>query len=135
MLLKRRQRGALSQSLSPAGNEGPRYHRRGGYSALPAFLRGGEGCTRRLRPRNLTRILQKGPKVTNKVYFDVEINGEAAGRIVVGLFGKTVPKVCWREALHRIVAHSLPRLLRTSALSAPARRASATRLATCVNLL
>jgi len=35
---------------------------------------------------------KKGPKVTNKVYFDVEINGEAAGRIVIGLFGKTVPK-------------------------------------------
>lgn len=47
-----------------------------------------------MKPRNLTCILQKGPKVTNKVYFDIEINGEAAGRIVVGLFGKTVPKVC-----------------------------------------
>eukprot|EP00026_Physarum_polycephalum_P015871 Phypoly_transcript_16663.p1 GENE.Phypoly_transcript_16663~~Phypoly_transcript_16663.p1 ORF type:complete len:203 (+),score=38.07 Phypoly_transcript_16663:26-634(+) len=34
----------------------------------------------------------KGPKVTNKVYFDVTIGGEPAGRIVMGLFGKTVPK-------------------------------------------
>ena len=32
------------------------------------------------------------PKVTNKVYFDIEIDGEAAGRIVFGLYGKTVPK-------------------------------------------
>ncbi|XP_076465598.1 peptidyl-prolyl cis-trans isomerase B-like [Babylonia areolata] len=34
----------------------------------------------------------KGPKVTDKVFFDIEIGGESAGRIVIGLFGKTVPK-------------------------------------------
>lgn len=34
----------------------------------------------------------KGPKVTEKVFFDIEIGGEPAGRIVIGLFGKTVPK-------------------------------------------
>ena len=27
-----------------------------------------------------------------QVFFDIEIGGEAAGRIVIGLFGKTVPK-------------------------------------------
>jgi len=31
-------------------------------------------------------------KVTSKVYFDISINGEAAGRVVFGLFGKTVPR-------------------------------------------
>jgi cyclophilin family peptidyl-prolyl cis-trans isomerase len=30
--------------------------------------------------------------VTHKVYFDVAIDGEGAGRIVMELFGKTVPK-------------------------------------------
>nr|AND01173.1 putative peptidyl-prolyl cis-trans isomerase [Linum usitatissimum]AND01185.1 putative peptidyl-prolyl cis-trans isomerase [Linum usitatissimum] len=31
-------------------------------------------------------------EITNKVYFDVEINGKPAGRITMGLFGKAVPK-------------------------------------------
>ena len=34
----------------------------------------------------------KNPRVSNKVFFDIEIGGESAGRIVIGLFGKTVPK-------------------------------------------
>jgi len=34
----------------------------------------------------------KGPKVTDKVFFDMTIGGEPAGRIVIGLFGKTVEK-------------------------------------------
>jgi peptidylprolyl isomerase len=32
------------------------------------------------------------PKVTNKVFFDIEIDGTAAGRITFDLYGKTVPK-------------------------------------------
>lgn len=31
-------------------------------------------------------------KITNKVYFDVAINGQDQGRIVMGLFGEVVPK-------------------------------------------
>merc|ERR1719327_1445694 len=33
-----------------------------------------------------------GPLITHKVYFDIEIGGEAAGRVVMGLYGKAVPK-------------------------------------------
>eukprot|EP00250_Pteridium_aquilinum_P004797 c14997_g1_i1 orf=188-808(+) len=31
-------------------------------------------------------------EITHKVFFDVEIDGKPAGRVVMGLFGKTVPK-------------------------------------------
>lgn len=31
-------------------------------------------------------------KVTTKCFFDVDIGGEPAGRIVMGLFGDVVPK-------------------------------------------
>jgi peptidyl-prolyl cis-trans isomerase B (cyclophilin B) len=37
-------------------------------------------------------LCAKGPLITHKVFFDVEIGGEAIGRIEMGLYGKTVPK-------------------------------------------
>ena len=32
-----------------------------------------------------------GPKVTDKVFFDIAVGGEHAGRMVFALFGNTVP--------------------------------------------
>ncbi|WPT13509.1 Peptidyl-prolyl cis-trans isomerase CYP19-4 [Picochlorum sp. SENEW3] len=35
---------------------------------------------------------KRGPAITSKVFFDVSIDGKEAGRVVMGLYGKTVPK-------------------------------------------
>ncbi|XP_065836970.1 peptidyl-prolyl cis-trans isomerase B-like [Oscarella lobularis] len=37
-------------------------------------------------------LAKKGPLVTDKVFFDITIGDVETGRIVIGLFGKTVPK-------------------------------------------
>ena len=39
-----------------------------------------------------TAAKKKGPTITNKVFFDVSIGDKPAGRITMGLYGKTVPK-------------------------------------------
>merc|ERR1712100_911529 len=36
--------------------------------------------------------VEADPEVTDKVFFDIEIGGKPAGKIVMGLFGKDVPK-------------------------------------------
>merc|ERR1719178_608514 len=48
-------------------------------SALAAFLL-------------LASVAAQKPLITSKVYFDMTIGGEDAGRIVMGLYGKRVPK-------------------------------------------
>lgn len=35
---------------------------------------------------------KRGPQITDKVFFDITFGEKAEGRIVIGLFGNTVPK-------------------------------------------
>merc|ERR1719174_3031550 len=41
---------------------------------------------------SLQPVAAAEPAVTHKVFFDIEIDGVAAGRVVMGLFGEDVPK-------------------------------------------
>ncbi len=40
----------------------------------------------------LSLVDAKGPKITSKVYFDIKQGDKSLGRVVFGLYGKTVPK-------------------------------------------
>lgn len=60
--------------------------------AAAALLGLGGGLLMLLFPGTHAEERKKGPKVTAKVYFDIKIGDEHMGRMVIGLFGKTVPK-------------------------------------------
>uniref|UniRef100_A0A8C6XQG8 Peptidyl-prolyl cis-trans isomerase n=1 Tax=Naja naja TaxID=35670 RepID=A0A8C6XQG8_NAJNA len=57
-----------------------------------ALLGLGGGLLLLLFPGTHAEERKKGPKVTVKVYFDIKIGEEEVGRVVIGLFAKTVPK-------------------------------------------
>ena len=50
----------------------------------------------------------KDTLVTKKVFFDVTIGGKKAGRIVIGLFGKTVPKTA--DNFYQLATHQVSNL-------------------------
>ncbi|XP_034288502.1 peptidyl-prolyl cis-trans isomerase B [Pantherophis guttatus] len=60
--------------------------------AAAALLGLGGGLLMLLFPGTHAEERKKGPKVTVKVYFDIRIGEEEVGRVVIGLFAKTVPK-------------------------------------------
>ncbi|VVB05816.1 unnamed protein product [Arabis nemorensis] len=48
--------------------------------------------TEKIADAKLNQVGDDLEGVTHKVYFDIQINGSPAGRILIGLFGKVVPK-------------------------------------------
>lgn len=49
-------------------------------------------------------LAKAGPKVTDKVFFEISIGGKPAGRMVFALFGSTVPKTV--ENFKKLALHS-----------------------------
>jgi len=68
-------------------------------SGMKVVQVGARGAVRSARSVRRTRAVRQmatmstaDAEVTNKVFFDIAIDGQASGRVVMGLFGKDVPK-------------------------------------------
>ncbi|XP_072838156.1 peptidyl-prolyl cis-trans isomerase B [Pogona vitticeps] len=83
---------AARRALWPGGRCWSCERRKMKLLAAAALLGLGGSLLLLLFPGTHAEERKKGPKVTAKVYFDLRIGDEDVGRVVIGLFGKTVPK-------------------------------------------
>ncbi|KAG2446418.1 hypothetical protein HYH02_008411 [Chlamydomonas schloesseri] len=80
-------RASRSQTVVRASAESTDATRRAALALGAAAAISASGLTSALTAR-----ADEEPKVTQKVYFDVSVGGQPAGRIVMGLYGDDVPK-------------------------------------------
>ncbi|PNW76192.1 hypothetical protein CHLRE_12g544150v5 [Chlamydomonas reinhardtii] len=80
-------RAGRAQTVVRASAESADASRRATLATLGAAAVSASGLTSVFSAR-----ADEEPKVTQKVYFDVSVGGQPAGRIVMGLYGEDVPK-------------------------------------------
>lgn len=58
--------------------------------------------------RSLAAQAAVGGPVTKRVFFDIELGGKPAGRIVIGLYGTAAASSCMLPALSIVACSVLP---------------------------